>query len=107
MNIITNNKTLATTALSALKGVVDPEIGLNVVDLGLIYQIDIDDDARKLYCTLTLTTRFCPMGESILDAETKALQASFPNHQIILNLTFNPAWNHEMISEAGRKYLTR
>lgn len=106
MNIITNDDSLAMTVLSALKDVIDPEIRLNIVDLGLIYQIDIDD-AGKLYCTMTLTTQFCPMGESILDEVRKTLQMNFPHHQIILNLTFNPAWNHEMISEVGRRHLNR
>lgn len=107
MNKTTSDNPFVVTALSALKSVIDPEIGLNVVDLGLIYEIDIDEDNRKLYCTTTLTSQFCPMGESILEAENEALQASFPDYQIVLNITYIPAWIPEMISPAGREYLNR
>ena len=65
MNIITNDKEKSAQAIDGLKNVIDPEIGLNVVDLGLIYQIDFDEAEKKVYCTMTLTTQFCPMGESI------------------------------------------
>ncbi len=63
MNEITNDKAKCGLALEALKSVEDPEIGLNVVDLGLIYQIDFDENEKKIYCSHSLTTQFCPMGE--------------------------------------------
>ena len=65
MATITNNTIQSTIALAALESVYDPEIGLNVVDLGLICQIDFDQSANKIFCLMTLTTQFCPMGESI------------------------------------------
>ena len=68
MNIISNNQLKSTVALAALQNVMDPEIGLNIVDLGLIYQIDFDETEMKIFCTMTLTTQFCPMGESITNA---------------------------------------
>ncbi len=105
MNVISNNTLRATVALAALQNVVDPEIGLNVVDLGLIYQIDFDEAAKKVYCTMTLTTQFCPMGESITDAARTALQETFPGEDITVTLSFDPPWNHEMISEEGREFL--
>ena len=74
MNEITNNQQKLDLALGALKFIDDPEIGLNVVDLGLIYQIDFDEDQKKIFCTHSLTTQFCPMGETINDGVTNALQ---------------------------------
>lgn len=105
MNVITNNQLKATVALAVLQEVVDPEIGLNIVDLGLVYQIDFDEANRKLYCTMTLTTQFCPMGESITHAAAEALKACFAGDDVIVELRFDPPWNHEMISEAGREFL--
>ena len=74
MNVITNNNIKSTIALAALQNVIDPEIGLNVADLGLIYQIDFDEPGKKIITTMTLTTQFCPMGESITDGVTQAMQ---------------------------------
>jgi metal-sulfur cluster biosynthetic enzyme len=106
MNVTTNDTSMCAVALSALEYVVDPEIGLNVVDLGLVYEINFDDRAKKIDCTMTLTTQFCPMGASISSAVQTVLQATFPVFKIILTLTFDPAWNYERISEAGRAYLS-
>ena len=106
-NIITNNNLKCTIALAALQHVIDPEIGLNIVDLGLIYQIDFDENEKKIYCAMTLTTQFCPMGESIMDAAKAMLQAAFKEYDITIELTFNPPWNHAMISEEGRNFLNR
>ncbi len=76
----------------------DPEIGL-------IYQIDFDEAKMKLYCSMTLTTQFCPMGESITNAVRENLKWGYPDYEPIIDLKFDPAWNHEMISEAGKDFL--
>ncbi|MBS1640346.1 MAG: metal-sulfur cluster assembly factor [Bacteroidetes bacterium] len=107
MNVITNNNLKCTTALALLHNVYDPEIGLNVVDLGLIYQIDFDEDNTTIICSMTLTTQFCPMGESITDNVKNMLQSGFTGYTINVNLTFNPPWNYEMISEEGKIFLGR
>jgi metal-sulfur cluster biosynthetic enzyme len=105
MNVITNNNIKCTIALASLQHVMDPEIGLNVVDLGLIYQLDFDEANRKIYTSMTLTTQFCPMGESIADGVKNVLQATFPGDAAEVSLTFDPPWNHAMISEEGQKFL--
>lgn len=105
MNVITNNNEKCMIALTALQNVIDPEIGLNIVTLGLIYQIDFDEMEKNIFCTMTLTTRFCPMGESIITAAKETLKSSFPKYNITIELTFNPPWNHEMISEKGQEFL--
>jgi metal-sulfur cluster biosynthetic enzyme len=103
--VITNNNLRCTLALAVLQNVVDPEIGLNIVDLGLVYQIDFDESKKKIFCTMTLTTQFCPMGESITDAVNQTLKGAFPEFGPEIKLTFDPPWNHEMISEQGREFL--
>ncbi len=105
MNVTTNNDEKCEVALAALKFVDDPEVGLNVVDLGLIYDMDFKEEENKTVCTMTLTTQFCPMGESIVDNVTQALQLSFPESGIEINLIFDPPWEQEMISEEGREFL--
>lgn len=105
MNVITNNSDKCLVAFAVLRNVMDPEIGLNIVDLGLIYQIDFEEGERKLFCAMTLTTQFCPMGESITNAVRETLQERFPGWEIIVELTFDPPWNHELISAAGLEFL--
>lgn len=107
MNEISNDKDKLELALGALKFVDDPEIGLNVVDLGLIYQIDFDDEQKKIFCAHSLTTQFCPMGETINDSVTNALQQTFPDYNVETKITFNPPWNSQKISDEGRQFLNR
>lgn len=105
MNVITNNDAKCTTALAGLKFVDDPEVGLNVVDLGLIYELDFQEDEKKIVCTMTLTSEFCPMGETITSDVTRALQNDFPEYSIEINLIFQPPWGYENISEEGHEFL--
>ncbi|HET7118466.1 MAG TPA: metal-sulfur cluster assembly factor [Hanamia sp.] len=105
MNEITNDEVRLELALGSLKFVDDPEIGLNVVDLGLIYQIDFDEDQKEIFCTHSLTTQFCPMGETINQGVTNALQQTFPEYKIETKITFDPPWNPQKISEEGREFL--
>lgn len=107
IQVTTNNQLMATIALAALQNVEDPEIGLNVVDLGLIYQLDFDESEKKIYCTMTLTTQFCPMGGSIRDNCLQSLQHAFPGYEIMVTLQFDPPWNATRISAEGRKFLER
>ena len=107
MNVITNNSILCTVALAALQGVVDPELGVNVVDLGLIYQVDFDVPGKKVYLTMTLTTRFCPMGETLENAVTRAMKSTFPNDCVSVLLTFDPPWDHSRISAEGKMILNK
>ncbi len=107
MNVISNNNQKLEQALAALKQVMDPEIGLNIVDLGLIYQVDFDEEGKNIYNTMTLTTQFCPMGESITDGAQTALEEAFPGYTVHNNLIFDPPWNQSLISEEGRNYLNQ
>ncbi len=107
MNVITNNNIKCTIALASLERVEDPEIGLNVVDLGLIYQVDFDDNNSKIFVSMTLTTQFCPMGESITGAVKRALENTFTDTIVQVELCFDPPWSADMISEEGQKFLNQ
>ena len=105
MNVITNNNIKCTIALAVLQDVMDPEIGLNVVDLGLIYQVDFDEEQKKIFVSMTLTTQFCPMGESITGAVTRALENAFEGYEVSTTLCFDPPWSNDMISGEGQEFL--
>lgn len=107
MNVVTNNNIKCTVARAGLENVYGPESGLNVVDLGLLYEINFSETEKKVICTMTLTTEFCPMGESIVEGVRQSLQSSFPDHAIEVNLTFQPLWNYQRISEKGKEFLGR
>ncbi|MBS1486631.1 MAG: metal-sulfur cluster assembly factor [Bacteroidetes bacterium] len=107
MNILTNDEVLCQQALAQLHHVIDPEIGLNVVDLGLIYELHFDEDPKKITCRMTLTSQFCPMGDVIVDSAHQALQQALPHHQAEIQLTFEPPWSRDMLSAAGREFLNR
>lgn len=105
ITIITNDNEKTALAIESLKFVTDPEIGLNVADLGLIYQIDFDESEMELYCAHTLTTRFCPMGESIQNGVKNALEETFPGYNVNMKVIFDPPWNAQKISDDGREFL--
>ncbi|MEJ5304938.1 MAG: metal-sulfur cluster assembly factor [Ignavibacteria bacterium] len=89
--------------IDSLKSVIDPEIGINIVDLGLIYNISINDDLIEI--AMTLTTPGCPMHGSISDWVKRILELSFPEKKIIVNLVWEPVWTPEKMSEKARKQL--
>ncbi|HNM32758.1 MAG TPA: metal-sulfur cluster assembly factor [Chitinophagales bacterium] len=105
INVTTNNNEKCTLALEGLYEVYDPEVGLNVVDLGLIYQLEFFEDEKRLDAEMTLTSQFCPMGESITNDVIRSLTTAFPEWQVNVHLTFEPPWDHTKISEAGKEFL--
>ncbi len=88
--------------LEALKDVVDPELGINVVDLGLIYGVTVDAD-RKATIDMTLTSAACPLTDMIEDQTTAALEGLVNGHT--LNWVWMPPWGPEKITDDGREQL--
>ncbi len=103
----TNNNIKCTIAMGALQHVMDPEIGLSVIDLGLVYKINFNEGDRSIDVDMTLTTQFCPMGESIIDGVRAGLEDTFKGDVVNINLVFEPRWNHDMISDEGREFLNQ
>jgi len=94
-------------AMEYLHEVRDPEIGLNIVDLGLVYGINMDQLKEEIQITMTLTTQFCPMGTSIVESVEETLKEYIPDYKVKVLLTFDPKWNADMISETGKAFLDR
>jgi metal-sulfur cluster biosynthetic enzyme len=86
----------------ALKDVVDPELGINVVDLGLVYGLHLEDD-DSLTIDMTLTSAACPLTDVIEDQTQTALEGLVD--QWVINWVWMPPWGMEMITEDGRDQL--
>ena len=86
----------------ALKDVVDPELGINVVDLGLIYELHLEDD-ESLTIDMTLTSAACPLTDVIEDQTQTALEGLIDRW--VINWVWMPPWGMEMITEEGRDQL--
>jgi len=85
----------------ALRDVVDPEVGLNVVDLGLVYAIEVG--AERIEVRMTMTTPACPAGDMIVESARNAVRAAAPNvSDIQIELVWDPPWNPNMMSEIAR-----
>ena len=86
-----------------LEKVIDPEIGINIVDLGLIYDLEYEDSNIKVLMTLTAPN--CPYGDEILDGVDFACKKHNKVQEVFVNLTFDPPWNPEKISDAAKYYM--
>jgi metal-sulfur cluster biosynthetic enzyme len=88
--------------LEALRDVVDPELGVNVVDLGLVYGVTLDED-RIATIDMTLTSAACPLTDVIEDQARSALDGLVSDFRI--NWVWMPPWGPEKITEEGREQL--
>ncbi len=88
---------------AACAGVCDPEFGIGIDDLGLIYDVTIA--GREVAVAMTLTTRSCPAEAMIVDAVRAAVAAVPGVANVDVRLVWDPAWTPEMISAQGRELL--
>ncbi len=88
--------------LEALRDVVDPELGVNVVDLGLVYGVTLDEDGSATI-DMTLTSAACPLTDVIEDQAGAALEGLVPEFRI--NWVWLPPWGPDKITEDGREQL--
>ena len=88
--------------LEALRDVVDPELGINVVDLGLVYGVDVDAE-RIATIDMTLTSAACPLTDVIEDQAREALEGVVSDFRI--NWVWMPPWGPESITDDGREQL--
>ena len=98
------NEQIEQGIIAGLRTVYDPEIPVNIYDLGLIYKIDIDD--IKVHVTMTLTSAFCPSAEEI-PAEVRvvvenALKELNTTRTISVEVVFDPPWTPNRVSEEAR-----
>jgi metal-sulfur cluster biosynthetic enzyme len=94
---------MAERALEALRAVVDPEMGMDVVELGLVYGVQAD--GRRLSVEMTMTSAACPMADAIVRDAQAVLGQSLPElEEIEIELVWDPPWTPAMMSDEARAF---
>lgn len=97
-----DNKTIIEQeAVKVLKEIFDPEIPVNIYDLGLIYKIDFDNSSN-LNIDMTLTAPNCPMADDLVMQVNQKLSDIKGVNLVNINLTFDPPWDKNMLSEEAK-----
>jgi len=96
-----------TTALTdkiikVIKTIYDPEIPVDIYELGLIYDVFINTDDKAVKIIMTLTTPNCPVAESLPQEVKDKVGAIEEINEVILDLTFDPAWSQELMSDEAK-----
>jgi len=100
---MSNTNLDAETVIDALKGVYDPEIPINIVDLGLIYNVEVDNG--EVAVEMTLTTPGCPMGAYLAQQAEWRVAELDGVEDVTIDLVWDPPWSVEKITDAGKKLL--
>jgi FeS assembly SUF system protein len=89
---------LETEIATVLRGIYDPEIPVNIFDLGLIYEINVDE-SRNVEIVMTMTAPNCPMADELVQEVHDKIKAIPAVTELKVNLTFEPPWTKEMMTE--------
>lgn len=90
----------------ALQQVIDPELGINIVDLGLVYSVDVEDGHVSV--AMTMTTPACPLNDYLTGQAEATIWQHVPEVQSVsINLVWDPPWHPGMISEAIQQQFGR
>jgi FeS assembly SUF system protein len=92
---------IETEIVRTLKNIYDPEIPVNIYDLGLIYEIDVDDD-MNVAVTMTLTAPNCPVADSLLEDIEKQVKSIEGVNNAKIHLTFDPPWDQNMLTDEAK-----
>jgi len=99
-----NDESYAITqkAIELLRTVFDPELPVNVYDLGLIYKIDYDPTDKTLHVDMTLTAPSCPAADFIVEDVRQKLMSIDGPKKVDLRMVYDPVWNQDMMSEEAK-----
>lgn len=103
-NIFDNASKIEIDVYTSLKKVIDPELGINIIDLGLVYEIKYTE-TEGIKVVMTFSSKGCPMSDAILDSVNSTLNEDFPGKTHQINITWEPLWNTGFVTAAGRKAL--
>lgn len=95
---MSNKLEIESIIVSKLKNIFDPELPINIYDLGLIYKIDVSD-TLDIDIDMTLTAPNCPMADDLMSEVYQSLRSIEGVASVNINLVFEPAWSRDMLSE--------
>jgi metal-sulfur cluster biosynthetic enzyme len=88
----------------ALRGVMDPEIGINIVDLGLVYNVDVQ--GNDVHIQMTMTTQACPLHEYIAESARTAVRHAVPEVAgVDVEMVWDPPWSPAMMSAEAKRQM--
>lgn len=96
-----NKLQLEIAIVYALKHIYDPEIPVNIYDLGLIYEVNVDEQ-NNVNIKMTMTSPNCPMADSILDEVKDRIKNIEGVQNLTVNLVFDPPWDRDMMTEEAK-----
>lgn len=107
MSLLENEEEIKNKIISHIKNVYDPEIPANIYDLGLIYDIILEEKVNYLHCNvvMTLTSPSCPVADSLLEQVKYVTLAVDEIDEVYVTLTFSPPWDKSMMSEDAREIM--
>lgn len=101
MTELSDKKAIKEAVIEALKTIYDPEVPVNIWELGLVYEVNVSND-NEVHVLMTLTSPNCPVAES-LPVAVEVKVAAVPGVEgVDVELTFEPTWDEDMISEEGK-----
>ena len=107
--VVSGDPEIVERVIKALKEVYDPEIPVNVYDLGLIYEIHVDKGSSGrpvIYIVMTLTAVGCPVAGSVAAFAEEAIREAIPEAEdVIVEITFEPPWTPDRVTKEGREML--
>ena len=101
MDEIINTEVLGEKIVEVLKTIYDPEIPVDIYELGLIYDVFVNED-RDVKILMTLTSPNCPVAESLPMEVKEKVQSIAEVHETLVEITFDPPWNQDMMSEVAK-----
>lgn len=107
MSLIKNNEALRAEVITRLKNIFDPEIPVNIYDLGLIYKIDFAQIDNYMHCTveMTLTSPSCPVAEGLVEQVRYVTLSVEEIDEVNVNLVFDPPWGTTLMSEDAKEIM--
>ena len=90
--------------MGAIENVIDPELGIDIVNLGLVYDVELDEEGTSLV-TMTLTSMGCPMGPQIVDGVRQELMELPEVKEVDVNVVWNPPWSKDKMSRYAKMAL--